>query len=51
MLYTLLLYSMDREVERNIIKGFKENMETIAILLNRVLRDGNEEFSIAFTIY
>ena len=25
MLYTLLLYSMDREVERNIIKGFKEN--------------------------
>lgn len=36
MLYTLLLYSMDREVERNIIKGleverniikgFKENM-------------------------
>ena len=31
-----------------VIEGFKENMETIAILLNRVLRDGNEEFSISF---
>ena len=30
------------------IESFKERMEIIAILLNKVLREGNEEFSIAF---
>mgnify|MGYP000900814395 CR=1 FL=1 len=46
----MLNYLIENRVitHNKVIEGFKENMETIAILLNRVLRDGNEEFSIAF---
>ena len=46
----MLNYLIEKRVitHNKVIEGFKENMETIAILLNRVLRDGNEEFSIAF---
>lgn len=46
----MLNYLVENRVitHNKVIEGFKENMETIAILLNRVLRDGNEEFSIAF---
>ena len=48
----MLNYLIENRVitHNKVIEGFKENMETIAILLNRVLRDGNEEFSIAFNI-
>lgn len=46
----MLNYLIENRVitHNKVIEGFKENMETIAILLNRVLRDGNEEFSISF---
>ena len=46
----MLNYLIENRVitHNKVIEGFKENMETIAILLNRVLRDGNDEFSIAF---
>ena len=46
----MLNYLIENKVitHNKAIEGFKENMETIDILLNRVLRDGNEEFSISF---
>lgn len=46
----MLNYLIENRVitHNKVIEEFKENMETIAILLNRVLRDGNEEFSISF---